>query len=241
MPRKQKKHYYIYKTTNVVTGKYYYGMHSTDNLEDGYYGSGRRLRYSINKYGEKNHNVEIIEHVDNREKLIEREKEIVNLNEIAKEDCMNIMVGGNGGFISEEHQRKRATIANKKLNNKLKNDINFYNEYCSKISVGKKKSYLLGISKKPKNLTFKEHIHTNETKEKMRESHKGMHVGNKNSQFGTCWITNGNDNKKIFKDNNIPNGWRLGRTLNINCLCSSTDRIGSYDLSDASSILVKGT
>ena len=86
MPRKQKKHYYIYKTTNVVTGKYYYGMHSTDNLEDGYYGSGRRLRYSINKYGEKNHNVEIIEHVDNREKLIEREKEIVNLNEIAKED-----------------------------------------------------------------------------------------------------------------------------------------------------------
>jgi hypothetical protein len=34
-----------------------------------------------------------------------------------------------------------------------------------------------------------------------------------NSQFGTCWITNGKENKKIFKGDNIPNGWRLGRVI----------------------------
>ena len=91
MARKEKQYHFIYKTTNVLNGKYYYGMHSTDNLNDGYYGSGRRLKRSLNKYGKENHKVEILEYLPNRESLINREKEIVNLNEIAKEDCMNLM------------------------------------------------------------------------------------------------------------------------------------------------------
>jgi hypothetical protein len=42
-------------------------MHSTDNLDDGYLGSGKRLRYSINKHGAENHVREILEFVDSRE------------------------------------------------------------------------------------------------------------------------------------------------------------------------------
>ena len=37
------------------------------------------------------------------------------------------------------------------------------------------------------------------------------HIEEKNSQFGTCWITDEIENKKIKKINPIPNGWRLGR------------------------------
>ena len=37
--------------------------------------------------------------------------------------------------------------------------------------------------------------------------------GSKNSQFGSMWITNGIDNKKIIKDNVIPDGWRKGRVM----------------------------
>jgi hypothetical protein len=74
MARKEKKYHFIYKTTNLLSGKYYIGMHSTNNLADGYMGSGRRLRYSINKYGEENHKVEILEFVDNRAELIKREE-----------------------------------------------------------------------------------------------------------------------------------------------------------------------
>ena len=32
--------------------------------------------------------------------------------------------------------------------------------------------------------------------------------------FGTCWITNGCENKKIKKTEVIPSGWKLGRNLN---------------------------
>jgi len=44
-----KKYHFIYKTTNLLNGKYYYGMHSTDNLEDGYVGINNKILVSILK------------------------------------------------------------------------------------------------------------------------------------------------------------------------------------------------
>ena len=43
-------YHYFYKITNKLNNHYYYGIHSTDNLNDGYMGSGRKLRRAINKY-----------------------------------------------------------------------------------------------------------------------------------------------------------------------------------------------
>ena len=47
----KRKYHYFYKITNNLNNHYYYGIHSTDNLDDGYMGSGTRLRYAYEKYG----------------------------------------------------------------------------------------------------------------------------------------------------------------------------------------------
>jgi hypothetical protein len=47
----------------------------------------------------------------------------------------------------------------------------------------------------------------------MSDKNKASHKGEGNSQYGTCWICNieKKQNKKISKDNPIPDGWIFGR------------------------------
>ncbi len=56
--------------------------------------------------------------------------------------------------------------------------------------------------------------HKEETKKKIGESNSISQLGNSNSQYGTCWITNGIENKKIKKTDDIPSGWSYGRKIN---------------------------
>jgi len=223
MPRAKKKIHYLYKTTCLITGRYYVGMHSTSNLDDGYMGSGKRLRYSMRKHGVENHKKEIIAFFDTRELLVEAEKKAITPEMITDNDCMNIMSGGTGGFSSEEHKNKFLTIGVKngrqKTNSKLKekfggeeNWLTNFNSYVSQ-KAWKNKTYR---ESKLKNLNWVDRKHSDETKQLMSESSKGMGVGSTNSQYGTCWITRGGENKKIKKeeiDRFIQQGWFNGRTI----------------------------
>lgn len=105
----RRKYHIIYKTTCLVTGRYYIGMHSTDDLEDGYKGSGQRLWKSIKKYGEDQHVCIILEHHPDRESLSKREEELVNRDLLQDPLCMNLRTGGTGNYLpttSEETRRK---------------------------------------------------------------------------------------------------------------------------------------
>lgn len=42
-------YHFVYKTTNTINSKYYYGVHTTSDIDDGYLGSGVLLRRSIKK------------------------------------------------------------------------------------------------------------------------------------------------------------------------------------------------
>ena len=92
------KYHFIYKTTDLRTNKYYIGMHSTNNLEDGYMGSGKRISYLLKRYGKESFKFEILEYVPNRILLAEREKQIVNKGLLNDSLCLNLKAGGEGGF-----------------------------------------------------------------------------------------------------------------------------------------------
>lgn len=201
----RKKYHFIYKTTNLLSGRYYIGMHSTNDLNDGYLGSGTLLRRSLNKHGKENHLFEILEFLNSREDLAAREKEIITLQEIARKECMNLKVGGLGGLSSETHKQNfiNAGIEARK---RCRQDPKWVLWHSTQIKLGQEKINFM-------HATFLGKRHTEETKKKISKSNSIKSKGNGNSQFGTCWITNEVENKKIYKGDTIPEGWKLGRKI----------------------------
>lgn len=87
----------LYKTTNNVNGKYYIGIHSTDDIDDGYLGSGVVLKKAIKKYGKDNFSHEIIECFDSREELSKAEYNYVDMKVVADKKSYNQVLGGDSG------------------------------------------------------------------------------------------------------------------------------------------------
>lgn len=88
---------YIYKTTNLVTQKIYVGQKKSQKfLANKYLGSGIKLKSSIQKYGEDNFNVELLEWCYDENQLNSQE-----VYWIEKLDAMNPDIGYNlmsGGY-----------------------------------------------------------------------------------------------------------------------------------------------
>ena len=117
------KYYFVYKTTNLINGDYYYGMHSTDNLNDNYVGSGTILKRSIKKHGKENFKTEILEFLPNKESLIKKEKELINEDVLRDSKSMNLQPGGGGGICNEEHSLKLKSGSSIYQKEKWKNPI----------------------------------------------------------------------------------------------------------------------
>lgn len=84
----------IYKTTNLINGKYYIGKDEKNNPE--YLGSGKILKQSISKHGVTNFKKEILEACKTKEELNEREVYWINALS-ATTLGYNITDGGTGG------------------------------------------------------------------------------------------------------------------------------------------------
>lgn len=92
----------IYLTTNLINGKIYVGQHTTDNINDGYLGSGRRLLKAIKKYGKENFTRVVLHVCEGHEELNELERSIVNKKFVDRLDTYNVAIGGDGGFTHSE-------------------------------------------------------------------------------------------------------------------------------------------
>jgi len=102
---------FIYKTTNLVNGKIYIGCHTTDNMNDGYLGSGEYIRKAIKKYGRENFKREVLKFFYHPIAMYHEESIIVDEKFIKSKMNYNKSLGGNGGhflgakFIEDHRQR----------------------------------------------------------------------------------------------------------------------------------------
>ena len=263
------KYHYFYKITNLINNHFYYGVHNTNNLNDGYMGSGKRLHIAYKKYGIENFNKEILKFFNTAREAFEYEAEIVNENLINDNNCYNITKGGIYpdvlGLVVVKDNDNNKLLVSKDDPRYLSGELIFWqkgihkdwmiNTFIAKdkngnffkvskddprylsgeltgclkglISVIDKNGNTLKVSKDdPRYLSGELKFnwvgrhHSDITKKKMHEKHllNNHQQGEKNSQFGTCWIHNEIKNKKIKKEeleNYIKNGWVSGRKMKL--------------------------
>lgn len=101
---------FLYKTTNLINGKFYYGVH-TGPLEETlgrlYMGSGVLIKQAIKKYGRQNFIREVIEVFDDYTSAYKREAEIVTDELVRDTMCYNLKPGGLGGINMTAEQRAK--------------------------------------------------------------------------------------------------------------------------------------
>jgi hypothetical protein len=207
---------YLYKITNLVNNKIYIGVHRTDNIDDGYMGSGKIIRYAVRKYGIENFKKEILEYFDTHEEAFVRERIIVNEEFLNRKDVYNIKPGGKGGFNIED-ARQGSKLGGEAYKDKVKSLDGLELEEYKKRMLNQSQKGVRVFKEKYKEYggiwwqsSFKDKKHTDETKKKM-SGPRPQSCGEKSSQYGTMWITDGIINKKVKKDIDILPGWKKGR------------------------------
>ena len=229
--------YTIYKVTNNVDGKIYIGKHQTKNLDDGYMGSGKLITYAIKKYGIENFKKEILFIFKTEKEMNTKESELVTEEFVRENFNYNLCPGGRGGWghlndRSEKHKqrsskagKKGGPAASKKikekygvnstrsLSNTIKKIRNTKIEKYGGVGFDIKDRQKLAIEnfrrkygvENPSQVPF---IRTKIDQSFIKNKHQ---QGSLNSQFGTKWITNGIEERKIKKDKDIPTNWKEGR------------------------------
>jgi hypothetical protein len=103
---------YVYRITNLLNHKIYIGCHQTDDLNDGYMGSGKYVIRAYEKYGIDNFIKKIIGYYPDAQSMFLAEATIVTREFINDDTNYNLAEGGRGGFkgtacyLSQERSNK---------------------------------------------------------------------------------------------------------------------------------------
>ena len=97
--------YTIYRTTNLLNGKFYIGKHQTTNPNDSYLGSGVLLEKAIAKHGRQNFKKEVLFDYPDQKSMDEKERELITEELVRSRQTYNAGVGGEGGahFKGKKH------------------------------------------------------------------------------------------------------------------------------------------
>ena len=143
--------YYTYAivcTAGKFKGKVYFGQHKTEDLDDGYKGSGRLICHYYKKHPDDYVKI-VLQFFDNQDDIDKAEYNLIHPH-LNKSYCLNLRDGGNRGDISSETRQK--------ISCKLK---------------GKPKSeeHIKHMSEAKKGCKFNQ-----ETRQRMSEAHKGVQL-----------------------------------------------------------------
>jgi hypothetical protein len=162
-------------------------------------GSGKYIKNAIAKHGIDNFNKEILNIFDNEIDMNNKEKELVVLSE----KSYNLCAGGHGGFgyinANFTGEQKKVHKAKQIYLEKLRTDDAFKQRCQQNLLAARSKPECKQNQRKyfdTHSGSFTGKKHSPETIIKMKQADRS---GIKNSQFGTIWVTNGIDNKKIKK------------------------------------------
>jgi hypothetical protein len=206
-------YYTIYKITNFLNNKEYIGSHKTSILEDQYMGSGVNIRRAISKYGIENFTKDILFVFESEDEMFLKEQELVTEDYIKRKDTYNIMPGGFGGwsYVNSTGVNRR-NLNSISLETQRASKQKFMSDH-TKVQSWKEK---LSKSLKGKMAGDKNPNYGNKHSDEARAKMKGLdnHKGEKNSQFGTIWVTNGKITIKIKSEEiekYLNDGYRRGR------------------------------
>lgn len=180
----KKKYYTVYQITNKINGKIYIGFHSTNDLDDGYMGSGKIIKIAIEKYGIENFSKKYIEIFDNKEDAEKLEKELVNEDFVKRKDNYNLSLGGNvcilygesNGFYGKTHTQETKEKIKQGLLKKFGIKRKHPKEVIEKIKITSRKTWNDPEMKRKCSKRSSGRKHSEETKKKIGQKHKNKIV-----------------------------------------------------------------
>lgn len=181
---------YVYMITNKINGKRYIGSSRKDKIDEDYYGSGKRIKYALKKYGKENFIREILWEGTGDTRIIETNF-LIKHNAADDPSYYNMTNDARGNNIHKEETKK--TISQKLTGRKFSKDI------CNKISLAK--------TGKPNSKKGK----SDGPKPKVSKAHKGRTSPNKGKGKQVALYKTSGEYIKTYSNYN-----KLALDLNIN-------------------------
>jgi len=206
--------HFIYKTTHK-NGKYYIGRHSTDNLNDGYIGSGKWVSQIKQKEDLQR---EILEFVDSFELLVQKENEYLT-EHYGKPNCMNMSNTGTGAATGDANPMKQD-----KVRAKFQGDKHWTAKYPNRVESISGDNHWMKVNVDAKEKFLENHPNLDGRNAKLAYA-KGTHIS----------ITN---NPSTVNAKNGTHHWQHGKSpnhdgkLNKKLVAEGTHNFLGSDLND---------